>query len=196
VRSAAADPVTRTPLTSANKILEDFLAGLSIRRGGRSTHQWKDTRAQEEPEMTATIATTATTKTRKFAVGRYATIVTRVLTGLLFATTGLNGFLMFMPAPDPSTMAPAGVAFSAALYATGYMLQLASGVQLVAGILLLAGRFVPLALAMLAPMVVNIFLFHVFLEPSGIVTAVVVAAAEIGLAWAYRDKFRPMLQAR
>lgn len=145
--------------------------------------------------MTATIATAAT-KTRKFAVGRCATIVTRVLTGLLFATTGLNGFLMFMPAPDPSTMAPAGVAFSAALYATGYMMQLASGVQLVAGILLLAGRFVPLALAMLAPMVVNIFLFHVFLEPSGIVTAIVVAAAEIGLAWAYRDKFRPMLQAR
>ncbi|KOV78331.1 hypothetical protein ADL03_40165 [Nocardia sp. NRRL S-836] len=115
---------------------------------------------------------------------------------MLFATTGLNGFLMFMPAPDPSTMAPAGVAFSAALSATGYMLQLASGVQLLAGLLLIAGRFVPLALALLAPMVVNIFLFHVFLEPSGLVMAVLVVAAEIGLAWAYRDRFRPMLQAR
>ncbi len=145
--------------------------------------------------MTATTVTAATT-TRKFAVGRYATIVTRVLTGLLFATTGLNGFLMFMPAPDPSTMAPAGVAFSGALYATGYMLQLASGVQLLSGILLLAGRFVPLALAMLAPMVVNIFLFHVFLEPSGIGIALLVVAAELGLAWAYRDRFRSMLQYR
>src|SRR5690349_8304224 len=105
-------------------------------------------------------ATTATA-TRKFAVGRYATAVTRVLTGLLFATTGLNGFLMFLPAPDPSTMAPAGVAFSGALYATGYMLQLTAGVELVAGVLLVAGRFVPLALALLAPVVVNIFLFHV-----------------------------------
>lgn len=133
---------------------------------------------------------------RKIAVGRYATIVTRVLIGLLFATTGLNGFLNFMPAPDPSTMAPAGVAFTAALYATGYMLQLASGVQLVAGVLLVAGRFVPLALAILAPMVVNIFLIHVFLEPSGLGIAIVVVAAEIGLAWAYRDKFRPMLQAK
>ncbi|MDT7783938.1 MAG: hypothetical protein QOF58_2357 [Pseudonocardiales bacterium] len=145
--------------------------------------------------MTATTVTAATT-TRKFAVGRYATIVTRVLTGLLFATTGLNGFLMFMPAPDPSAMAPAGVAFSGALYATGYMLQLASGVQLLSGILLLVGRFVPLALTMLAPMVVNIFLFHVFLEPSGIVTALIVVAAELGLAWAYRDKFRGVLQYR
>ena len=145
--------------------------------------------------MSATTVTAAPA-TRKLAVGRYATIVTRVLTGLLFATTGLNGFLMFMPAPDPSTMAPAGVAFSGALYATGYMLQLASGVQLISGVLLLVGRFVPLALALLAPMVVNIFLFHVFLEPSGIVTAIVVVAAEIGLVWAYRDKFRPMLRAR
>jgi uncharacterized membrane protein YphA (DoxX/SURF4 family) len=144
--------------------------------------------------MTATAP--AATAARKIAVGRYATIVTRVLVGLLFATTGLNGFLNFMPAPDPSTLAPAGVAFSAALYATGYMLQLASGVQLVAGVLLVAGRFVPLALALLAPMVVNILLFHVFLEPSGIGIAVVVVAAEIGLAWAYRDRFRPMLQVR
>jgi uncharacterized membrane protein YphA (DoxX/SURF4 family) len=144
---------------------------------------------------TATATTITQAKTRKFAIGRYATVVTRLLTGLLFATTGLNGFLMFMPAPDPSTMAPAGVAFSGALYATGYMLQLASGVQLLSGLLLIAGRFVPLALAMLAPMVVNIFLFHVFLEPSGIVMALVVVAAEIGLAWAYRDKFRPMLKA-
>jgi uncharacterized membrane protein YphA (DoxX/SURF4 family) len=146
--------------------------------------------------MTTNAPATQQTATRKFAVGRYATIATRVLIGLLFTTTGLNGFLMFMPAPDPSTMAPAGVAFSAALYATGYMLQLASGVQLLAGLLLISGRFVPLALALLAPMVVNIFLFHVFLEPAGTVMAVVVVAAEIGLAWAYRDKFRPMLQAR
>jgi uncharacterized membrane protein YphA (DoxX/SURF4 family) len=80
--------------------------------------------------------------------------------------------------------------------ATGYVLQLASGVQLVAGVLLVIGRFVPLALAILAPMVVNIFLIHVFLEPSGLGIAILVVLAEIGLAWAYRDKFRPMLQAR
>ncbi|USX56059.1 DoxX family membrane protein [Lentzea sp. HUAS12] len=146
--------------------------------------------------MTATTTAPAAITVRRSAAARHATIVTRVLIGLLFTATGLNGFLNFMPAPDPSTMAPAGVAFSAALYATGYMLQLASGVQVVAGVLLLAGRFVPLALALLAPVVVNIFLFHVFLEPSGLVTGLLVTAAEIGLAWAYRDRFRPMLQAR
>ncbi|HUQ59283.1 DoxX family membrane protein [Lentzea sp.] len=148
--------------------------------------------------MTATVTTAAAPAglTRKSAFARHATLVTRVLTGLLFTVTGLNGFLNFMPAPDPSTMAPAGVAFTTALYATGYMLQLVAGVQVVAGVLLLVGRFVPLALAILAPMVVNIFLIHVFLEPSGLVIAILVVLAEIGLAWAYRDKFRPMLQAR
>jgi uncharacterized membrane protein YphA (DoxX/SURF4 family) len=144
---------------------------------------------------TATASTTQT-QNRKFALGRYATVVTRVLTGLLFATTGLNGFIMFMPAPDPSTMAAEGVAFNTALYATGYMVQLLSAVQVVSGVLLVVGRFVPLALALLAPVVVNIFLFHVFLEPAGMAMGLLVVAAEIGLAWAYRDKFRPMLQAR
>jgi len=145
--------------------------------------------------MTTTANATRTATTRKSAVARYATVVTRVLIGLLYTTTGLNGFLNFMPAPDPSTMAEAGVKFSTALYETGYMLELTSATQLVAGILLIIGRYVPLALALLAPVVVNIFLFHVFLEPSGTVTAIIVVAAEIGLAWAYRDKFRPMLRA-
>ncbi|WP_329793332.1 hypothetical protein V1227_15890 [Lentzea sp. DG1S-22] len=147
--------------------------------------------------MTATVTTTAApTRVRGSAFARHLTLVTRVVTGLLFTVTGLNGFLDFMPAPDPSTMAPAGVAFTTALHATGYMLQLSSGVQVVAGALLLAGRFVPLALAVLAPLVVNILLIHLFLEPAGTGVALFVVAAEIGLAWAYRDKFRPMLRAR
>jgi hypothetical protein len=70
------------------------------------------------------------------------------------------------------------------------VLQLSSGVQLVTGILLLATRFVPLA-----PVVVNIFLFHVFLAPAGLVVDVVVVLLEVGLAWAHRDAFRGVLRA-
>ncbi len=146
--------------------------------------------------MTTTAIRTRTAAKSTGEVGRYVTAVARVLIGLLYTTTGLNGFLNFFPAPDPSTLAEAGVKFSGALHETGYLLQLTSATQLVAGLLLVVGRFVPLALALLAPVVVNIFLFHVFLEPSGMVMTVVVVAAEIGLAWAYRDRFRPMLQAR
>jgi uncharacterized membrane protein YphA (DoxX/SURF4 family) len=146
--------------------------------------------------MTTTAISTRTAAKGKAGVGRYVTAVTRVLIGLLYTTTGLTGLLNLAPAPDPGTLAEAGVRFTGALHETGYMLQLTSATQLVAGLLLVIGRFVPLALALLAPVVVNIFLFHVFLEPSGMVMTVVVVAAEIGLAWAYRDKFRPMLQAR
>jgi hypothetical protein len=66
----------------------------------------------------------------------------------------------------------------------------------VAGLLLLAGRFVTLALAVLAPIVINIVGFHLFLAPSGIALAIAVLAAELYLGWTYRAAFAPMLRAR
>ncbi|WNV88111.1 hypothetical protein [Umezawaea sp. Da 62-37] len=92
-------------------------------------------------------------------------------------------------------MSADAVAFSMALATTGYMMPLTMGVQLLSGILLLANRFVPLALVVLAPVVVNIFAFHLFLEPSGLPIAIAVAALELGLAWTHRAAFRPVLRA-
>lgn len=140
--------------------------------------------------MTATTTTTA----RRTTALRHLPTAGRVVLGLLFSVTGLNGFVGFLP-QDTSGMTDGAVAFSVALAQTGYLMPLAMGVQLVSGILLLANRFVPLALALLAPVVVNIVAFHVFLAPTGLTTAAVVAALEVGLAWAYRDSFRPMLRA-
>ena len=74
-------------------------------------------------------------------------------------------------------------------------MPLVAGVELVAGLLLVIKRFVPLALTILAPIIVGIFLFHVVLEPSGTPIAVFVAAAEVYLAWTYRNAFKPMLRA-
>jgi hypothetical protein len=79
---------------------------------------------------------------------------------------------------------------------TGYMLPLISGTQVIVGALLLANRFVPLALALIAPVIVNIILFHLFLAPSGFVMAGIVLVLEAYLAWAYRKAFAPMLAAR
>jgi hypothetical protein len=118
----------------------------------------------------------------------------RVLLGLIFFVFGLNGFLHFIP--QPATIPERAMAFAAALLGTGYMFPLIKGVEVVAGALLLSNRFVPLALALLAPNVVNIVLFHAFLEPSAIALALVVLALEIYLAWSYRDAYRPMLAAR
>jgi len=131
---------------------------------------------------------------QKRSIGRYLPWVARVLMGLLFLVTGLNGFLNFLP--QPSSMPEGAAAFSGALMKTGYMFPLIMGTQLLAGVLLLLNRFVPAALALLAPVVVNIVAFHAFLAPAGLGLAVVVLLLELYLAWAYRKAFRSMLAMR
>jgi uncharacterized membrane protein (UPF0136 family) len=115
--------------------------------------------------------------------------------GFLFVVTGLNGFFNFLPPPS-APMPEGAAAFAAALLKTGYMFRMVMATQLVAGALLLSNRFVPLALALIAPVVVNIVAFHVFLAPSGRPIAAVVLVLEVFLAWAYRKAYRSMLAAR
>ena len=128
-------------------------------------------------------------KAKSFA--RHLPTAARILMGLLFLVTGLNGFLHFLP--EPSTPMPE---FAGALLRTGYMFPMIMGTQLIVGALLLSNRFVPLALALIAPVVVNILAFHAFLAPSGLGLAVVVLALEVYLAWSYRMVYRPMLAMR
>jgi uncharacterized membrane protein YphA (DoxX/SURF4 family) len=132
---------------------------------------------------------------RAKAFARHLPAVARILMGLMFFVFGLNGFLNFIP--QPKTPMPDGaVAFVGALLKTGYMFPLIMGTQLIVGTLLLLNRFVPLALALLAPIIVGIVTFHLFLAPSGMGPAVVVLVLELYLAWAYRRAFRPMLALR
>lgn len=123
---------------------------------------------------------------------RYITIVLRTLMGLLFVMTGSNGFFNYLP--QPKTPPPeAAAAFFGALVKTGYMMPLIMGTQLLAGVLLVTGCFVPLALALIAPIIVGIVTFHLFLSPSGAGMAIFVLVVELYLVWAYRGAFRPML---
>ncbi len=117
----------------------------------------------------------------------------RILLGLIFFVFGLNFFLHFLPQPPAP---PAAAAFAGAMFATGYLFVLVKVVEVASGVLLLSGRFVPLALALLAPIVVNIIFFHAFLAPAGIPLPLVVLALELFLAWSYRSVYRPMLSAR
>jgi uncharacterized membrane protein YphA (DoxX/SURF4 family) len=119
--------------------------------------------------------------------------VARLGLGFVFTLFGLNKLFMFLPQP-PISGPPAE--FFGALFATGYMLPLIATTEVVAGLMLLSGRFVPLALALLAPVIVNIVAFHVFLAKAGFGMPVAVLAAEVYLAWAYRDSFAAMLRAR
>ena len=119
--------------------------------------------------------------------------VARTVQGAAFLTFGLNGFFHFLPMPPPP---PAAGAFFGALFATGYMLPLIKGTEVVTGLMLLSNRFVPLALAMIAPVIVNILAFHAFLAPAGLMLPLVLLATELVLAWSYRGAFAPMLRAR
>ncbi len=126
-------------------------------------------------------------------VNRYLPGGVRILLGLMFFVFGLNGFLNFLPQPT-TPLPPGATAFLGALVATGYMFPLIAATQLIVGTLLLANRFVPLAITLLAPFIVNSILFHIFLEPSGRPIAFLVLALELSLAWSYREAFRPLLK--
>jgi hypothetical protein len=115
----------------------------------------------------------------------------RYVQGGAFVLFGLNGFLHFLPQPP---MPEAAGHFAGALAATGYMFPLIKGTEIATGLLLLFGRYVPLALALIAPIVVNIVAFHAFLAPAGLALPIVLLATELFLAWSYRDAFAPMLR--
>lgn len=123
---------------------------------------------------------------------KIAPVVLRVLVGALFVFSGANKLVPFLAAPPD--MPPAAGAYLAALVATGYTLPLLGIVEVLAGGALLAGYFVPLALTLLAPLVINIALFHTVLAPA-LPMVVFLLAAELYLAWAYRDAFAGLLRA-
>jgi uncharacterized membrane protein YphA (DoxX/SURF4 family) len=125
---------------------------------------------------------------------RYVPMIARILMGLLFFVFGLNGFLNFIPAPK--TMPEGAMAFAVALTKTGYMFPLIKGTEVVVGALLLSNSFVPLALVLIAPNIVNILLFHAFLEPSGLPIPTVILVLELYLVWSYRKAYGPMFAMR
>ena len=121
------------------------------------------------------------------------TTVARIVFGVIFLVFGLNGLAQFFPQPQMGGKAGELIA---GLVAGGYVFPLMFGIYIIAGAALVTGRFVPLALLLLAPIIVNIVAIHVFLAPSGLPPAIVVLGLELFLAWAYRAAFRPLLRAR
>lgn len=120
--------------------------------------------------------------------------IARTLLGLLFVMASATYFLGLAP-PPPELVGAAG-AFSHGLDAAGYFNPLLKGTELLCGLLLLSNRFVPLALVVLAPVIVNIVAVHAFLMPDGLPMAVLIAVFELALAWAYRSSFTGLLAAR
>lgn len=122
---------------------------------------------------------------------KYVIIIARLLLGLVFLFFGSNAFLHFIPMPRMEGQAGA---FITALASSGY-LYVIGFLQVVGGLCLVLGaRFVPLGLTLLGPVIVNIVLFHLFLEPSGLPMAICISAFALFLLWIYRFKFPAIFQ--
>jgi putative oxidoreductase len=119
------------------------------------------------------------------------TIIARILLGLVFVVFGSNVFFNFLKMPPMH--GPAGDMIGA-MYSTGY-LKVIGAFQVAGGALLLIGRFVPLGLTLLGPVIVNILLFHIFMDRPGLPRAIIVSVVALFLLWRYRKNFAGILKA-
>jgi len=117
--------------------------------------------------------------------------IARIILGCVFVFFGLNIFLQFLHMPPPPS-GPAGD-FVKALFVSHY-LYVVGALQLAGGVLCLAGRFVPLGLTLLGPVIVNILLFHILLNPTGLPMAIVVSVLALIVLWHHRAAFAGLLK--
>jgi putative oxidoreductase len=122
---------------------------------------------------------------------KIVTIIARVLLGVVFLFFGLNGLLNFLPQP-PLPPGPAGQ-FLGVLFVSHYVIAV-SLVQVVSGALFLINRYVPLALILIGPVIVNILLFHILMAPSGILPGALATVCWIIVAWNVRSAFAGIFQ--
>lgn len=120
------------------------------------------------------------------------TLVARILLGLIFVFFGLNGFLNFLKGPMPSGLA---LQFMGALIQSHYFWVVAA-LQIAGGLLLLVNRYVPLGLVLLGPVIVNIILYHLLLNPSGAGPAIVVTILWLIVFYAHSQSFSAIFAPR
>jgi putative oxidoreductase len=119
------------------------------------------------------------------------TVIARILLGLIFVVFGANAFVHFLPMPElPQNLAGD---YTRVFLASGYA-QVVGALQVIGGLLLLIGRFVPLGLTILGAIIVNILIFHTLMAPEGFPPGLVAAALELFLVWRYREAFIPLLR--
>lgn len=125
---------------------------------------------------------------------RFIPAIARTLMGLGFTAFGCMG--LFHLGPQPKDLPKAVMDFMGAMNNTHYFFPLLFCTQLLVGLLLLFNLFAPLALVLIMPVLVNIILYHIFLQPEGIVPGVILMAIELYLAWVYRKAYQPLLTMR
>ncbi len=126
---------------------------------------------------------------------KWAAFISRITLGGIFTLFGANGLAMvflgqgFIDVPPPAT--PEQISYWTSLSAAN-VLAIVKIVEFSAGLMLLSGVFVPLGAVLLAPIVVNILLYHIYIAPGGELMTAILIIGEITLAWAYRDRYKSL----
>jgi putative oxidoreductase len=121
---------------------------------------------------------------------KIATLIARSLFGFVFVVFGLNKFLHFFPNPP---MQGVGAQFMGAIIESHYI-SIVAVCEVIGGLLLLSGRYAPLGLTLVGPVVVNILAFHIFMDHSGLPIAIIVSALSLFLLWSYREHFAGLVK--
>ena len=122
---------------------------------------------------------------------KFSVIIARTLLGLVFLVFGLNAFFNFIPLPPPK--GELAGEFLKALFVSHY-LYVVKVFEIVGGLILLSGRFTPLGLTLVGPVVVNILLYDLFLDPAGLPMGIVLAALSIFLLWRNKSAFAGLVR--
>ena len=121
---------------------------------------------------------------------KIAVLIIRILMGLMFAFASIAFFFKLVDAPEQTGSVKI---FNDGISASIYLMPTVKVFELICAIAFLSGRFVPLATVVIFPITLNILLFHVFLEPSGLPVALLLMLGNLFLAFYYRDKYKSML---
>ena len=119
--------------------------------------------------------------------------IARIVMGAIFTLFSLMYFFNMMPAKE---MSGPSAAFMTGLFSSGYMLTLIKAIELICGIALITGQFVPLATVVIFPITLNIFLYHAFLDPGTLFISILLLALNLLVAYGYKERYQPVLLRR
>jgi len=117
-------------------------------------------------------------------------VIVRIVLGLAFVLFGLFPFLTFLPQPPPP---PSLAGDYVKVFTASHYAQVVGAMQLLSGLMLLSGKFVPLGLTILGAILFNIWAFHLLMEPAGIIPGAIATLLWGFVFWAYRDRFAGIL---
>jgi putative oxidoreductase len=120
---------------------------------------------------------------------KIAVTIVRVLMGLMFLFASIAFFFKLMPQPEIS--GPMKL-FNEGLAASGYFMPFLKVVELICGVLLVAGLFIPLTAIIIFPITIHIFLIHLFMAPEGLPIAIFMLLGNLFIAWYYRRSYAPL----